>query len=136
MIQQFALTQQGSADAIPAPKHVWMDVNRIVVLTGADMPLLEDPKAIIDQQRNAKLLLGVTWDGDQWYTDGDFQVQITALLSAFSNGIIPSGATVPVRTKGTVVRQLSLLQLKGLAGTLLQYVQSVYAWSWAQKDAL
>ncbi len=93
-------------------------------------------RAAIDAERDTRLAAGVTWDGDLWHTDNAFQTQITAIISAFNNGILQTGATVPMRTKANTVRTLSLAQLKVLAGTVMQYVQGVYAWSWQQKDAL
>ena len=38
MIQQFGPNDWDAAEAIPEPKHVWWDIDRIVVYTGEDIP--------------------------------------------------------------------------------------------------
>lgn len=95
-------------------------------------------RALIDAQRDAKLMLGVAWNTHIWRTDDVFQAQLTSLIAAFTNGIIPAAATVNVRTMDAtpVSVAMTLADLKALAGTVLQYVQGVYSQSWAEKDVL
>lgn len=99
-------------------------------------PTREQKIADIDAQRDVKLAAGVTWNTHLWHTDNDFQTQITALISAFNNGIIPAGTSVKVRTKDNGAILLTLDDLKSLATAVLQYVQGVYDWSWTEKDKL
>lgn len=103
-----------------------------------DPPTLAEKTAQIDAQRDAKLMLGVAWGTHIWRTDDVFQAQITSLIAAFTNGIIPAAATVNVRTMDAtpVSVAMTLADLKALAGAVLQYVQGVYSQSWAEKDVL
>jgi hypothetical protein len=103
-----------------------------------DPPTLAEKTTRIDAQRDAKLMLGVAWNTHIWRTDDVFQAQLTSLIAAFTNGIIPAGATVNVRTMDAVPVSvaMTLADLKALAGTVLQYVQGVYSQSWAEKDVL
>lgn len=94
------------------------------------------PRQQIDAQRDAKLAEGTLFNGKRWHTDDAFQTQLTALISAFNNGIIQEGATVGIRTMSNRVEQVSKQQLIELAAAVLQYVQGVYAWSWMEKDKL
>lgn len=95
-------------------------------------------RSLIDAQRDAKLLLGVPWNTHSWRTDDVFQAQLTSLIAAFTNSIIPVGSTVNVRTMDAapVSVAMTLADLKSLAGAVLQYVQGVYSQSWTEKDAL
>lgn len=103
-----------------------------------DPPTLAEKTAQIDAQRDAKLMLGVAWNAHIWRTDDVFQAQLTSLIAAFTNGIIPAAATVNVRTMDAtpVSVAMTLTDLKALAGTVLTYVQGVYSQSWAEKDVL
>lgn len=94
------------------------------------------PRQQIDAQRDAKLAEGTLFNDRRWHADDAFQTQLTALISAFNNGILQEGSTVGVRTKDNTVEQLSLQQLIDLAAAVLQYIQGVYAWSWTEKDKL
>lgn len=38
MIKIFGTDQQALVDAVPEPKHVWWDIDQIVVYTGDDIP--------------------------------------------------------------------------------------------------
>lgn len=38
MIYEFGPDDHESVDAIPDPKHVWWDIDRLVVFTGDDIP--------------------------------------------------------------------------------------------------
>jgi hypothetical protein len=88
------------------------------------------------QPRREELAAAVAWNGKRWYADNEFQTQLTALISAFDAGIIAAGDAVTVRTKDNTNEMLGLADLKALAGAVMQYVQGVYAQSWAEKDAL
>jgi hypothetical protein len=113
----------------PPPRGQWQWVNSAwVPYTSA-----VDRAAAIDQQRDEKLALGLSFNGRVWYTDPTFTTHVQAFLTAFSEGILPPGATVPVRGKDKVIYRLTRAELQALAGALMTYVQGVYQWSWDQK---
>ena len=90
----------------------------------------------IDKIKINKLAGGFTFNGMSYPCDGVFQQQITAFVTAFREGIIPPGTTITIRTYDDQLVQLGEAEIKALAAALLVYVQSVYAESWAAKDAL
>lgn len=93
-------------------------------------------KADIEAVRDQKLGAGVSFNGVLFQTDAAFQGHLTGIVGAINAGLIPGNASVAIRTKVNTIEQLSTLQVKQLAGAVLQYVQSVFAESWAAKDAL
>jgi hypothetical protein len=99
-------------------------------------PTLAERRAEIDKQRDEKINDGFVWQGNRWHADSAFQTQIVGIISAYQTGIIQSGASVTIRTQVNTNVQMRLDQLIALAGTLMQYVQSVYAWSWIEKDKI
>jgi hypothetical protein len=90
----------------------------------------------IEAVRDAKLAAGVEWNGYLWQTDALFQAQLTGIVGAYTAGILPASAQMGIRTKDNQTVQLDGAQIKTLAGTVLAYVQGVFAESWAAKDAL
>lgn len=136
MIYELDQSQQDQLAAIPDPKHVWFDMGRIVVYTGDDIQVPTRTRDDIDAERDARLAAGVSWNGQRWHSDPDFQTQITGLVLAFSAGILAADTTVPVRTMANTIQQLNAAQVKTLAGVVLGYVQGTYAWSWTEKDKL
>jgi hypothetical protein len=96
----------------------------------------EDASTVINRQRDAKLLVGVEWNGKRWHTDETFQGQLTSRISAWNAGIIAPGETKPVRARDNTVNWLTFEQHKALAAVLIPYVEGVWAQSWVEKDAL
>lgn len=92
--------------------------------------------AVIESARDAALLAGVSWNNKSWHVDKTFQDHLTGLVASFAAGILPANATVPIRTRGNTVEQLTYTELKQLAGVVLVRVQQIWAESWAAKDAL
>jgi hypothetical protein len=90
----------------------------------------------IDADRDTALAAGVEFGGVLYQSDAAFQAHITGIVGAINAGIIAENATIAVRTKAGAVQTLTTNQVKGLAGTLLVYVQGVFAQSWVAKDAL
>lgn len=136
MIHVFTTDQQDLVDAIDEPKHVWYDMGRIVVFTEQDIPAAVNPSIAIDEERERRLNAGIEWNGVRWYTDASFRTELTSMVLSFSAGILPEGSKVSVRTMDKTIVELSMNELKVLAGTVLGYVQSVYKWSWGEKDKL
>ena len=107
-----------------------IDPNKASALT------LAKAKKNIEAVRDGKLADGVMFNGKLYQTDPAFQVHISGIVTAINAGIIPPGAMVQIRTKGNTIEELTTAQVVGLAGTVLAYVQGVFAESWAAKDAL
>lgn len=103
---------------------------------GAPLDPTVAQRAAIEAERDQRLLAGVEWDGDRWHTDAGFQKDLTAFVVAFGSGILPATAKVGVRTTTNTTRQLDKAQVTALAGAVMQYVQGVFNWSWAEKDKL
>jgi len=92
--------------------------------------------AQIDQQRDLKLRSGFPWNGMTFHCDPTFQSQLQAFLLAWQVGMLAPTATVAIRRHDNVTVQMTRAEVAALAGALMAYVQSVYAESWAAKDAL
>jgi hypothetical protein len=102
----------------------------------ADPPPLAALRADIDVARDAKLLEGVLHDGVRFHTDARFQSELGNTLALYTEGILPPTATTTIRTKDNTNITMTRDQLRVLAGVVAAYVKGVYAWSWAEKDAL
>lgn len=97
---------------------------------------LAEKRRDIDMQRDATINSGFTHDGTLWHCDPTFQAQIQGFILAYSVGVLPTSATVTIRSKANTNRQLSQAQIVALAAALMQHVQGIYITSWAAKDAL
>ena len=92
--------------------------------------------AAIDADRDAAINAGFSFSGGLYHADALFQSQIQAFLLAWGSGILSPAATVAIRRKDNVTVQMGQAQVGALAAALMQFVQTVYAQSWAAKDAL
>lgn len=92
--------------------------------------------AEIDAQRDAALAVGVTFNGAVYHSDALFQSQLQAFLLAWVAGILSPTATVAIRRKDNTTVQMNQAEVVALSAAVMQYVQSVYAASWAAKDNL
>lgn len=88
---------------------------------------------LIEQERDRRLSLGVSWNGNTWYTDPTFQQLMSTYLGAYTQGIFAADATVDVRSMDKVVHALTASQLRALAAAVIAYVDEVWQWSWDQK---
>jgi hypothetical protein len=96
---------------------------------------LEETLREIDVERDKRLMQGAQWGGRSWYTDQTFQQQVAAYLQAYSEGILPAAALSPVRSMDGTVNMLTRDEIRQIAGTVMAYVQGVWAWSWTAKAA-
>jgi len=62
---------QSEADAIPEPKHLWYDINRIVVYTGDDVPVTPSSRIVTINEFRDKFttteqdaILSLAYSGD------------------------------------------------------------------------
>lgn len=90
----------------------------------------------IEKTRDQALADGFMFNGHLHHCDPIFQSQIQAYLSAWREGIIQEDDPVPVRRKDNVIMQMTRTEILALATALMSHVQTVYAQSWAAKDAL
>jgi hypothetical protein len=52
-IETFTIAQQALVDAIPEPKHLWYNLNEIIVYTGDDLPTPNtEPELTVEALRN------------------------------------------------------------------------------------
>lgn len=99
-------------------------------------PTVAEQKAAIDRQRDASLNAGFTYGGATFHCDHMFQSQVQAFLLAWAAGMLPAGASVSIRRKDNVTVQMTQAEVAALGGALMAHVQTIYAASWAAKDAL
>jgi hypothetical protein len=79
---------------------------------------------------------GCTHAGHTYHCDETFQSQVQGYLAAWREGILPEGASVPMRRRDNTTAQMTRAEVTALAGALLVHVQGIWAASWAAKDAL
>lgn len=120
-----------------------LDSTAIEAMVAPEVPPVKTPERIraeqiaeIDRIKNDKLRGGFVHGGATYPCDGIFQQQITAFVVAWDAGVLPIDATVSIRTYDDRIVLLGYADVKALAAALLTYVQSIYAESWAAKDAL
>lgn len=92
--------------------------------------------AAINAAREVNLASGFTYKGGLYHCDPIFQSQVVGFLAAYREGLLSDTAKVSIRTKGNASVLMSRVEVLGLAGALMRYVQGVYAESWRAKDAL
>lgn len=89
-------------------------------------------KSHVNQIRDIKMALGVTYNGNVYDSDAIAALNLTATLA-----LVLSGATLPPgftwRTKNNMNIAMTPAELRGLAGALFQRGQAVYAASWTHK---
>lgn len=92
--------------------------------------------ATTNAQRDTALKSGFTHEGHLYHADPTFQSQVQGFLLAWVAGLLDPAATVAIRRKDNTTAQMTQAQVTALAGSLMQFVQGIYAASWAAKDAL
>ena len=92
--------------------------------------------AEIDMDRDAQIAAGLSLNGKTWYADPQFQQQLVAFITAFTEGSLAVGDTVGIRAKDGVVYQLTRLQIRLLLKAVIDFIQQKYADAWAAKQAL
>jgi hypothetical protein len=96
----------------------------------------EERAAQMELDRDARIDAGVSWSGRVWYADPMFQQQLAAYMQAFTEGILPEGSTVDIRSRDKVVYQLGREELRELSAAVLMFVQAEFAKCWALKAAI
>lgn len=92
--------------------------------------------ANIDRDRDAALAAGFTHAGQLFHCDPTFQSQVQAFLLAWQAGMLAPSASISIRRKDNVTVQMTQTEVAALAGAMMGHVQTIYAQSWAAKDAL
>ena len=89
-------------------------------------------KSQVNQMRDAKMALGVTYNGQVYDSDAIAALNLTSVLTLVLSGApLPPGFTW--RSKNNSNVPMTVADLRGLAGALFQRGQAVYAASWAHK---
>lgn len=99
-------------------------------------PPLSDIRALkksqVNQLRDIKMALGVTYGGQVYDSDAIAALNLTSTLTLVLSGTpLPTGFTW--RAKNNTNVPMTLADLKGLAVALFQRGQAVYAASWMHK---
>lgn len=120
----------------PMPEPGWRYANGQFSAPPDPVPSRSELIAGIEQRRDYALTAGVEFDGQTFPSDERFQSQLQAFLLAWTTGLLAADATVSIRRQDNVTVSMGRQQVTALAATLLAHVQSIWAASWAAKDAL
>lgn len=90
----------------------------------------------IDAQRDAALTAGCLHKGKLYPFDDVMIAAVTGRIVRWREGRIPVDAKLPVRLKDNSIELLSRDEHLDLADALSDHGESIYATSWAAKDAL
>lgn len=97
-------------------------------------PTAEELRADIERRRDEGLVAGVTMGGEQFHSDDRFLVELIGMILGYQAGVYTGSQSI--RTRDNQIVQLSVAQITELAATVGAHRKSVYAASWAEKDAL
>jgi hypothetical protein len=89
----------------------------------------------VNEIRQEKLNGGCTYNGHAYDTDAQSIKNITAVVAALSSGI-PLPSAFVWRTSDNISVEHTAGSIVWLAGTMLEYSNSVYSASFAIKDAI
>lgn len=114
-----------------------------------DLPIVElhDPieipvplslrREIIERERERDLSAGYLHsDGHTYPSDDRFQSQLSSFVLAWNIGVLDNTQQVQIRRQDNVTVSMTKAEVMALAGGLMAHVQSIWAASWAAKDAL
>ena len=88
-----------------------------------------------EEVRGAKLIQGFSYNDVMHHCDMTFQQQLNMFLSAYQNQIVPEDHLFNIRTFDNKIIKMNKSEIQSLFGAVLSYVQTIYAESWAAKDA-
>lgn len=129
----------------PADGPVWQDYELFLYNHGVPDPQPPDPpppplplSAYTDRVnaiRDTQIQTGVMYNGHAWDTDDLSRSNIVGTVSAINAGIpLPVGFVW--RTQDNQNIQMAAADMVGLGAAVLQYVNSVYGYSWQLKAQL
>ncbi len=90
--------------------------------------------AEIEARRDAALRAGVVLNGVRYHTDDTFITELLGLLMGYQVGIYTG--TQAIRTMDNTIVPLDAPQITAVAAAVGEHRKTVYAQSWAEKDAL
>lgn len=114
------------------------DENGHPVLANPPPPTIEEQRAaavaVINETREVGLLAGVEVGGKRYHTDDRFLTELLGLVLGFQAGIYTGPQSI--RTMDNQIVQLDVAQITALAAAVGEHRKTVYAATWAAKDAL
>jgi len=91
-------------------------------------------KDIINSERDSAMIEGVLHNDKLWHCDDRFLIELIGMIMGYQAGIYTG--TQLIRTKENTIETLTLPQIMALASAVGAHRKTVYANSWAVKDAL
>lgn len=90
--------------------------------------------AAINDDRDRELDAGIDVGGVLYYSDETFLLELVAMITGYELGLL--SGTQAIRAMDNSIHQLDQAQLVQLGGLIGARRQTIYAASWAAKDAL
>ncbi len=97
---------------------------------------VNERRAKLDMQRDAKLAEGAFWSGRRWHMDDVMRSALQWRITRWQLGRLAPDATLPVRAMDNTIHQLGRDDHLALAEAIEAAGGEIYAESWAAKDAL
>lgn len=91
-------------------------------------------RAVINAERDQSLAAGVQLDGNTYNSDDRFLTVLHGMVLGFQVGTLTGKQDIRTQDNKTV--QLDQVAVVALTTAVESYRSGVFAWSWAQKDAL
>lgn len=91
-------------------------------------------RAVINAERDQRLTAGVQLDGNSYNSDDRFLAVLHGMVLGFQAGTLTGKQDIRTQDNHTV--QLDQAAIGALTATVEKFRSDVFAWSWAQKDAL
>lgn len=121
-------------------KRIVADSNGYPMLADPPPPTPEQVRATavadIEQRRDDALRAGVVLDGTRYHSDDRFLTELLGMLMGYQAGVYAPTDLQGIRTMDNTVVQLYVQQITALASAVGAHRRTVYAQSWAEKDAL
>lgn len=114
------------------------EADAIRVASSAPTPDQLRATAIVDieQRRDDALRSGVVLDGTRYHSDDRFLTELLGMLMGYQAVVYAPTDLQGIRTMDNTVVQLNVQQITALASAVGAHRRTVYAQSWAEKDAL
>ena len=103
-------------------------------LIQSDDERIKTERAAINAERDQRLTAGVQLDGNTYNSDDRFLAVLHGMVLGFQAGTLT--ARQDIRTQDNRTVQLDQSAVFTLTAAVEKFRSDVFAWSWAQKDAL
>ena len=91
-------------------------------------------RVMINAERDQRLIAGVQLDGNTYNSDDRFLAVLHGMVLGFQTGTLTGKQDIRTQDNRTV--QLDQSAVSTLTAAVEKFRSDVFAWSWAQKDAL